>query len=226
MNRTVPIGTVPEDAGTMTTSSRGRAGKQETIREAAERLFLAHGFAGTTTDAITAAAGVSKETLYRYYPGKTAIFTDVLGNLRLDRAASSLFEDLATVDPGTTEELRQVLTTVATRISVSILQPAYVALVRITIAEARRFPELGTLYREQVPGRALALVEELFRRAQDRGVIGQVDARAAALLFMGFPIARLFLDGLLASEGESRLPAPEEIEAMVDLVMNAVAPNR
>lgn len=206
-----------------TSSSRGRGGKQETIRVAAQRLFLAHGFAGTTTDAITTAAGVSKETLYRYYPGKEAIFADVLGGLTLDCSETSMLEVLATANPRSTDELRQVLSTVAERISGSILQPTYVALVRTTVAEAQRFPELGKLYRESVPDRALAAVEELFRQVQDRGLVKHnVDTRAAALLFIGPLIARLFLDGLLASEGESRMPTPEELAALVDLVMNAV----
>jgi hypothetical protein len=51
-------------------SPRGRGTKQETIREAAQRLFLAHGFAGTTTDEI-AVAGVAKEMLDR--PGNSPL---------------------------------------------------------------------------------------------------------------------------------------------------------
>ena len=55
--------------------------KREQILTAARRLFLQHGFADTSTEAIRIEAGVSKETLYRYYASKEELFVDVLGNL-------------------------------------------------------------------------------------------------------------------------------------------------
>ena len=48
---------------------RARA-KRDQIRAHAQRLFLARGFTGTSTDAIAAEAGVSKQTLYAYYSSK------------------------------------------------------------------------------------------------------------------------------------------------------------
>ncbi len=55
--------------------------KREQIRDAARALFLRNGYAGTSMDAVTAAAGISKETLYRYYETKADLFADVLGQL-------------------------------------------------------------------------------------------------------------------------------------------------
>jgi TetR/AcrR family transcriptional regulator, mexJK operon transcriptional repressor len=201
---------------------RGRGTRQDAIREAAQRLFLAHGFAGTTTDAITAAAGVSKETLYRYYPGKEAVFADVLGRLTLDRPGSSPLDALVGADPTSAAALRRVLSDLAARVSAAMFQPDYLALVQITIAEASRFPDLGALFRKRVPERALAAVEDLLRRAQERGVIAAPDARAAAYLLLGPLVAHLVFDGLLAPGGEPRPPSPEELESLVDLVMNAL----
>src|SRR5437879_4077875 len=60
---------------------------REQIRAAAHRLFLQQGFMGTSTDAIMAEAGVaSKETLYRHYASKEALFVDVLEHLTLEQA--------------------------------------------------------------------------------------------------------------------------------------------
>jgi AcrR family transcriptional regulator len=200
----------------------GRGDKQEAIREAAQGLFLARGFAGTTTDAITTAAGVSKETLYRYYPGKDALFADVLGRLTVDNPRVSALAVLESADPATVEELRIVLEDLAEHIAASMFQPDYLALVRVTVAEAPRFPELGALFRERVPERVLAGLERLFRQAQDRGVIEPADARAAAFLFIGPLVARLFFDGLLAPSGATRAPTADERTALVDLVMSAL----
>lgn len=206
-------------------STRPRAGqsvKQDVIREAAQRLFLARGFAGTTTDAITREAGVSKETLYRYYPSKDAIFADVLGRLTLDSPHNSPLAVLEAAEPATIEELRLVLTTLAARISTTMFHPDYLALVRVTIAEAPRFPELGAQFRARVPDRVIAGVEGLFRKAQERGMIESIDARAAALLFVGPLVTHLFFDGLLAPVGEAQAPTVEARATLVDLVMDAV----
>jgi TetR/AcrR family transcriptional repressor of mexJK operon len=200
----------------------GRGAKQDEIREAAQRLFLARGFAGTTTDAITAEAGVSKETLYRYYASKDAIFADVLGRLTLDNPSDSPLAVLDSSNPATADELRLVLTALAERIGASMFQPDYLALVRVTIAEEPRFPELGALFRERVPERVLAAVERLFCQAQDRGVIERTDVRATARLFIGPLVASLLFDGLLPPGGAPRPPTAEERAALVDLVMNAV----
>lgn len=200
----------------------GRGNKQDAIRAAAQRLFLAQGFARTTTDAITREAGVSKETLYRYYPSKDAIFADVLGCQTLDNPHDSPLAILESAEPTTPEELRLLLTTLAKRITATMFHPDYLALVRVTIAEEPRFPELGALFRARVPDRVIAEVESLFRRAQQDGLIAPVDARTAALLFVGPLVAHLFFDGLLAPVGAAQAPNEEELATLVDLVMNAV----
>lgn len=65
----------------MTRRSRRSVAKREQILRAAERLFLQNGFALTSMDAITAAAGVSKQTVYSYFPGKENLFEMVLRDL-------------------------------------------------------------------------------------------------------------------------------------------------
>ena len=58
-------------------SPRAQAKRQQ-ITDAARALFLAQGFARTSMDAITAEAGVSKQTLYSYFPSKNEL---LLANL-------------------------------------------------------------------------------------------------------------------------------------------------
>ncbi|MBD0354642.1 MAG: helix-turn-helix transcriptional regulator, partial [Rubrobacteraceae bacterium] len=54
---------------------RARA-KRDQILDGARRVFLRDGFAGASTDDIAAEAGVSKRTLYAYYPSKEDLFVD------------------------------------------------------------------------------------------------------------------------------------------------------
>ena len=72
--------------------------KREQILTAARRLFLQHGFADTSTEAIRIEAGVSKETLYRYYASKEGLFTAVLRQLTLEHLPR-LVEEIRRLNP-------------------------------------------------------------------------------------------------------------------------------
>ena len=55
---------------------RGRppASSREMLQEAAFELFLERGYAGTTVDQIAQRAGVSRNTYFNYFPGKSDVF--------------------------------------------------------------------------------------------------------------------------------------------------------
>lgn len=57
-------------------SSLKRA-RREKILEAAQRLFSARGFRGTTMEAIASEVGMSKVTVYGYFPDKSSVFEAV-----------------------------------------------------------------------------------------------------------------------------------------------------
>jgi len=61
------------------------------IREAANKLFLARGFEATTVDAIVAAAGVSKGTFYLHFERKEDLLLEY-GSRRLQRIREMLPE--------------------------------------------------------------------------------------------------------------------------------------
>ena len=63
---------------------------RERLRVAAHQLFLQQGYLATSIDAILAEAGISsKETLYRHYANKEALFVDVLSHLTLEQPGFS-----------------------------------------------------------------------------------------------------------------------------------------
>lgn len=61
---------------------RKRAQTEQAIVDSAMKLFARHGFAATTADDIAVAAGISRRTLFRYFPTKEDI---VLDPRRLDQ---------------------------------------------------------------------------------------------------------------------------------------------
>lgn len=201
---------------------RARA-KREQILSGARRVFLKHGFAGAGTDAISAEAGVSKQTLYVYYPSKEELFADVLREITLENPHIQAVKSMERMSPKSREELRRDLGILARKMIATMMQPDYLALLRTIIADTHRFPQLGGLFRETVPERAIKSFVVLIERARENGVVGDVDGELAARMFVGPLLTYAVLDGLLVAEGPPRKPEQERIEKVVDLYMKAVA---
>ena len=70
-----------EELSQSSKSDNVRAGafiKQEQILQGATRVFLKHGYAGTSMDRVAAEAGVSKQTIYSYFQDKEGLFTALI----------------------------------------------------------------------------------------------------------------------------------------------------
>jgi TetR/AcrR family transcriptional repressor of mexJK operon len=200
---------------------RARA-KRDQILSGARRVFLRDGFAAASTDAIAAEARVSKRTLYVYYPSKEELFADVMRKLTIENPQMRGLETMEEMSPGSEEELRRDLLELAQKIVTTMMQPDYLALLRTTIADTHRFPQLGGLFRATVPERALRSFAVFIERGRERGVVGtDVDGNAAARMFVGPLLTYAVLDGLLA-EGPPHPPAREKIEEIVDHYMKAI----
>jgi TetR/AcrR family transcriptional repressor of mexJK operon len=199
---------------------RARA-KRDQIRAGAQRLFLERGFAGTSTDAIASEAGVSKQTLYVYYSSKEELLVDVMRHLIHENPQNRL-PTVDEVSLGTSDEVRRALSSLAHGLIVSLMQPDYLALIRVVIAETPRLPQLGSLFRSAVPERVLENVSTTLERAQTNGVIGAVDTDAASRMLVGALLTYAIYDGLLVGDRPPRPPAPERVEAIVDLYIKAI----
>lgn len=156
-------------------TGRGRD-RRRAILEAARRLFLDRGYAGTSMEAIAAAAGVSKATLYSHFTGKEALF----GAIVEERCRNLLapLEAAANGDAAITDRLRRF----AARFTELVTEPEAVALYRLVLAEAPRFPELARTFHACGPERAMARLAEVLAATEGREIVAG-DPRAAAELF-------------------------------------------
>jgi TetR/AcrR family transcriptional regulator, mexJK operon transcriptional repressor len=203
---------------------RARA-KRDQILAGARRVFLRDGFAASSTDAIAAEAKVSKRTLYVYYPSKEDLFVDVLRKLTIENPQTRALESMERMSPENREELRRDLLELAQTIVTTMMQPEYLALLRTTIADIRRFPQLAGLFRATVPERAMSSFAVFIERARERGVIREdVNGEAAARMFVGPLLTYAILDGLLVAGGRPRKPSSGRIEEIVDMYVEAISP--
>ena len=195
---------------------------RERLRAAAHRLFLQQGYLATSIDAILAEAGISsKETLYRHYANKEALFVDVLAHLTMEQPGFS--EKLTALPtPHDLPSLRQALTMLAHEILSMMSQPGSLPLVRMIIAEAPRFPQLGTLFFSTVTQRGLTIITALLQEAREQQIIADIDFDAVSHTLLGGLLTSVIMSLVLAKEVHS--PALDRADAVVEVIMRALTP--
>jgi AcrR family transcriptional regulator len=195
--------------------------KVDQILEAANRLFLAHGYATTTMDEVARAAGVSKATLYVYFKGKNELFAAIV------KASGDSFTHLLVEGGAGREPVRARLLRCGRAILTLLLAPEIVSSYRMVVAEAARHPELGRIYYENGAARLLDRLEEFFAEAMRRGDLRRAHPRRGAEQFIGLIRGDLQLCALL---GVVRDVSEAEQDAIVrngvDIFYRAYRPDR
>jgi TetR/AcrR family transcriptional repressor of mexJK operon len=123
--------------------------KRQIITDAALRVFLRRGFAGASVDEIAAEAHVSKPTIYAYFSSKEELFRRIMAAI-VEHARSALTAFTPAPAQDAADVVRELHEYAEVWMS-SILQPDLLALRRLVIGEAARFPELALTYYQGGP---------------------------------------------------------------------------
>lgn len=116
---------------------RDQAGEVERrLLDAATALFLSRGYEGTSCEEVAGEAGAGKASLYARFRNKEALFAAVI---RRDVERTLL----PAADIDVTATLVDRLRTVGIRILQHVLEPHTVAMMRLVVATADRFPSLA-----------------------------------------------------------------------------------
>jgi TetR/AcrR family transcriptional regulator, regulator of autoinduction and epiphytic fitness len=113
---------------------------REAIVDAAERLFLAHGFGAVSMDDLADSAGVARRTLYNHFASKEEIFREMLLKL------SGQLEDALPPGIETQGSVEEVLRLIARAILQLHRRPGYLGFFRIAVAESRQFPWIADAF--------------------------------------------------------------------------------
>jgi len=184
-------------ANDLTPEGGGRtARKRAAILDAAATIFLRNGYLGSSMDEIALLADVSKQTVYKQFTSKEALFIEIVSGLT--HGAGDLVHGVLP-EPAPGDDLGAWLEDYAYRQLSIVLTPRLMQLRRIVIGEANRFPELGKALYESGPARAMAAMAAAFRRLGDHGLLKIEDAATAASdfnwLVMGAPLNQAMLLG-------------------------------
>jgi AcrR family transcriptional regulator len=179
--------------------------------EAAITVFLQKGYKGASVDEIAALAGVSKQTMYKYFDDKEALFSEiVLGTI--DQIGEPFYEAIVSLQEP--EDLERDLRELARRLVAIVMQPRLLQLRRLVIGEAARFPELGRAYYERGPGRTVAALASSFERLSERGLLRVDDASVAASGFLWMAVSVPLNEAML--RGEDDRFSPSELDSFAD----------
>jgi len=148
--------------------------KFEQVLAGARQVFMADGFEGASVDDIARAAGVSKATLYSYFPDKRQLFMEVA------TTECTIMADRTLELVGEGNPVREVLNVAASQLVRFLLSDFAQQCFRICVAERDRFPELGRAFYAAGPEMGRNRLAEYLRCAVDNGelAIGDVDMAA------------------------------------------------
>ena len=190
-------------------TARGEATRQRLLR-AAEKAFGARGYHETSISDITRRAHVAQGTFYLYFPGKEAVFRELV-----DHLGRTLRHHLTAASAGSRERLA------AERRGLEAFL-AFVAqhrdLYRIVLEAQVVDPAAYRRYYTDFARGYAATLAQAARAGELRP--GDAAVRAWALMGIGH------FAGLRYVVWEQRKPAAAEIEALMDFVRRGLAPEQ
>jgi TetR/AcrR family transcriptional regulator, mexJK operon transcriptional repressor len=137
--------------------------KRAAILDGAKAVFLSQGFGLATMDDVAAAAGVGKQTVYRHFKSKEALFVGLVSSM-CTQVGEMLASDPDKPADDTPEARLRELGWVLARI---LITPDYLRLYRAIVAEAERLPELGRVFYENGAKGVRAVAAEILRTRFD-----------------------------------------------------------
>jgi TetR/AcrR family transcriptional regulator, mexJK operon transcriptional repressor len=182
--------------------------KRRAILAAAEEMFLRGGYLGTNMDELAARSQVSKQTIYKHFGSKEALFVELVTAMT-DATSDRVHQEVP--EPERADELASFLERYAERQLAAVMTPRLLQLRRLVIGEVERFPELAEALYERGPRRAITAIAAVFDRLAEPGLLDIDDSIAAATQFnwlvMGEPLNRAMLLGDAAIPAEADLRA-------------------
>jgi TetR/AcrR family transcriptional repressor of mexJK operon len=184
------------------------------IVNCARRLFVKKGYGATTTDDIAAECKISKQTLYRLFSGKAALFRAVVETHRQKWLALPRADDNLPM----AESLAQIF-------MVDISDEAdeeRVDVIRLVLAEGRNFPELAEILKQYGSEFSRAALAGWLALQCTRGRLKPQDTVATAQILMDMVFGAIIMKNV----GDMDWPAGEQrrnhVRNCIDIFLHGV----
>lgn len=182
------------------------AQKRKAILGAATEVFLKSGYLGANMDEIAMLSEVSKQTVYKHFGSKEALFIEIVTSMTND-AGDLVHGEVAKLDEG--GDVAEYLRGYAVRQLTTVLTPRLMQLRRLVIGEVSRFPELAKVLYERGPQRAMSALAASFEQLAARGLLAIDDPLVAATHFNWLIMSAPLNQAMLL--GDAAIPKPVEL---------------
>ena len=166
----VPLSELAPDEERAPRRGRRKEARPGELLDAALDLFVEKGFAATRAEEVAARAGVSKGTLFLYFPSKEELFKAVVRENISGRFAEWEQEFLA-FDGSTADMVRYCMRVWWERIGATRAS----GITKLMIGEARNFPDIAVFYQQEVIRPANDLIRRILQRGIARGEFRPLD---------------------------------------------------
>lgn len=197
---------------------------RQSILDAALRLYLEKGYAGTNTDEVAAMSSVSKQTIYRHFADKDDLVREAINRLIVmaEEQGADSFDALAESD-----DLDRDLRKFAKQHIHDVIQPEIMMVRRRIISEVDRFPDIALAWYEAAPKRTREQLAECLRHLCERGLlkIGNHEIAADHLnwLILSIPMNRAMFDAASVADTSRH---SDYADAAVDVFLAAYGATR
>ncbi len=188
--------------------------KCDVVVNSARRLFVKNGYGATTTDDIAADCRISKQTLYRLFPGKAALFAAVVETHRQKWFDLPRDDD----DVPLAEALAQIF-------MVDISDEAdqeRVDVIRLVLAEGRNFPELAEILKRQGAEYSRAQLAEFLARQCERGRLKPQDTAETAQILMDMVFGAIIMKNIGDMDWPDGAQRRRHIRICIDIFLHGL----
>ncbi|MBS1186880.1 MAG: TetR/AcrR family transcriptional regulator [Burkholderiaceae bacterium] len=197
--------------------SRRKGARPGEILAAALDLFVEHGYATTRLEDVAERAGVSKGTLYLYFPGKEELFKAVVRE-NLVSVLDFAEEMVAHNDMSSVELFRTIIMGWWQRIGNTKLA----GISRLMMLEAANFPDLARFYHDEYIFRGRAMIRNVLEIGIERGDFRAVDTEQLTQIIVA-PIVMLMMWRHSASAYHAAPVSPEPyMDSFIDLCLHGL----
>ncbi|HSV35918.1 MAG TPA: TetR/AcrR family transcriptional regulator [Ramlibacter sp.] len=145
------------------------------LLDAALDLFVEKGFAATRAEEVAARAGVSKGTLFLYFPSKEELFKAVVRE-NISGRFREWNSEFETFEGSSADMVRYCMKVWWERVGATRAS----GITKLMISEARNFPDIAAFYQQEVIQPAQDLIRRILQRGVARGEFHLPDPDYAA----------------------------------------------
>jgi AcrR family transcriptional regulator len=155
--------------------------RPQQIIDAALEVFGECGLAKSRLQDIADRAGVSKGTIYLYFPNKEELFREMI---RQTSVAAIEAGEKATTEGTPTEQLCAAMRGYWN----FVRSPVFSTIYRLVLGELHQFPDLAKFYADEVVARLLRMLTGIIRRGVESGEFREIDPAVAARMLMALTV--------------------------------------